>query len=109
MTEIVLAINEQDCTSDDGNTAEEFEAIAVTLLRAAEGVRNQEEGKLECFGPGGKALAWVPLHTCGPDCNEDALGDPPAIARFDSMREPDQSLRTLSLSIIEQYSRLSTQ
>jgi hypothetical protein len=36
MTEIVLAINEQDCTSDDGNTAGEFEAIAVTLLRAAE-------------------------------------------------------------------------
>src|ERR1700687_5061473 len=59
MTEIVLAINEQDCTSDDGNTAEEFEAIAVTLLRAAEAVRNQEEDKLECFGQDGKALAWL--------------------------------------------------
>lgn len=101
MTEIVLAINEQDCTSDDGNTAEEFEAIAVTLLRAAEAVRNQEEGKLECFGRDGKALAWV--H------NEDALADPQAIARFDSMREPNQSLRALSLSMIEQYCRLSTQ
>ena len=49
MTEIVLAINEQDCTSDGSNTAEEFEAVAVTLLRAAEALRNQEEGKLECF------------------------------------------------------------
>jgi hypothetical protein len=88
MTEIVLAINEQDCTSDGGNTAEEFEAIAVTLLRAAEALRNQEEGKLECFGHDGKPLAWVHLHTCGPDCNEDALADPPAIARFDSMRKP---------------------
>lgn len=66
MTEIVLAINEQDCSSDDGNTAEEFEAIAVTLLRAAAAIRNQEEGKLECFGHDGKALAWVHLHACGP-------------------------------------------
>jgi len=107
MTQIVLAINEQDCTPDDGNTAEEFEAIAVTLLRAAEAVRNQEEGKLECFGQDGKALAWVHLHTCSPDCNEDALADPPPIARFDSMREPNQSLRALSLSMIEQYCRLS--
>jgi hypothetical protein len=48
MTEIVLAINEQDCTSDGAaSTAEEFEAIAVTLLRAAEALRNREEGKLE--------------------------------------------------------------
>jgi len=107
MTQIVLAINEQDCTLNDGNTAEEFEAIAVTLLRAAEAVRNQEEGKLECFGQDGKALAWVRLHTCGPDCNEAALADPPPIARFDSMREHNQSLRALSLSMIEQYCRLS--
>ena len=109
MTEIVLAINEQDCTSSDGNTAEEFEAIAVTLLRAAEAIRNQEEGKLECFGHDGKALAWVHFHTCGPECSEDALADPPAIARFYSMRETNQSLRVLSSSMIDQYSRLSTQ
>jgi len=109
MTQLVLAINEQDCTPDDGNTAEEFEAIAVTLLRAAEALRNQEEGKLECFGEDGQALAWVHLHTCGPECNEDALADPPAIARFDSRSEPNQSLRALALSMIEQYRRLSTQ
>jgi hypothetical protein len=106
---LFLAINEQDCTPDDGNTAEEFEAIAVTLLRAAEALRNQEEGKLECFGQDGTPLAWVHLHTCGPYCNEDALADPPAIARFDSMSEPNQSLRALALSMIEQYRRLSTQ
>jgi hypothetical protein len=109
MTEISLAINEQDCTTSDGNTAEEFEAIAVTLLRAAEALRNHEEGKLECFGPDGKPLAWVHLHTCGPDCNDDALSHPPAIARFDSMRTPNQSLRALSSSMIEQYRCLSTQ
>lgn len=82
MTEIVVAINAQDCTGDDGNTAEEFEAIAATLLRAAEVLRNQ--GKLECFGHYSKA----------------ALGDPPAIARFDSMREPNQLMRESSLSML---------
>jgi hypothetical protein len=108
MTEISLAIYEQDCTSSDGNTAEEFEAIAVTFLRAAEALRNHEEGKLECFGSDGKPLAWIHLHTCGPDCTDDALSHPPAIARFESMRESSQSLRALSLSIIEQYRRRST-
>lgn len=109
MTEIVLAINGQDCTSGGGNTAEEFEAIAVTLLRAAEALRNQEEGKLECFGPDGKRLAWVHLHACSPDCTDDALSHPPTIARFDSVRTTSQSLRALSSSMIEQYRRLSTQ
>jgi len=109
MTEIVLAINEQDCTSDNDNTAEEFEAIAVTLLRAAEALRNQEEGKLECFGSDGKALAFIRLHFCDPTCDQDDLGDPPTIARFDSMLKPSQSLRELSLSMIEQYGRLSAQ
>ena len=108
MTEIVVAINGQDCTSGSGNTAEEFEAIAVTFLRAAEALRNHEEGKLECFGPDGERLAWVHLHTCSPDCNDDVLSQPPAIARFDSMRTSDQSLQALSTSMIEQYRRLST-
>lgn len=108
MTQIVLAINEQDCTSDDGNTAEEYEAIAVTLLRAAEAIRNHEEGKLECFGHDGKPLAWVHLHFCGPVCNERALDDPPTIARFDSVSQASQPLRALSLSMIEQYRRLSS-
>lgn len=108
MIQVVLAINEQDCTIGDGNTAEECEAIAVTLLRTAEAIRNQEEGTLECIGHDGKVRAWVHLHVCGPDCNEDALADPPAIARFDSMREPNESLRALSLLMIEQYRRLST-
>jgi hypothetical protein len=57
ITQIVLAINEHDCTRDDGNTAKKFEAIAVTLLRAAEAVRNQEKCKLESLGHNGKALA----------------------------------------------------
>jgi hypothetical protein len=36
MIQTLLAINGQDCMIGDGNTAEELEAIAVTLLRTAE-------------------------------------------------------------------------
>ena len=67
MTEIVVAINEQDCTSSDGNTAEEGEAIAVTFLRAAEALRNHEEGKMERLGlmanlrPGSICIPAVPI------------------------------------------------
>lgn len=39
----------------------------------------------ECFGHDGKRLPWVHLHTGGPDYNDDALADPPSIARFESM------------------------
>ena len=76
MTEIVLAINRQDCTSDGSNTAE-FDAVAVTPLHAAEALRNQEEGKLECLGCDGKALAYVHFHSCGSECSEEAMITPP--------------------------------
>ena len=109
MIQIVLAINQQDCTIGDGNTAEEYEAIAVTLLRAAEAIRNQEEGTLECTGQDGKVLAWVHLHVCGPTCDERRLYDPATIARFESVGETPQPLRALSLSIIEQYRRAANQ
>jgi hypothetical protein len=108
MTQTVLAINQEDCTIGEGNTAEEYEAIAVTLLRAAEAIRNKEEGKLECFARDGKALVWVHVHVCEPQCDERILNDPPAIARFDSMSQPSQPLRALSLSLIEEYRRLSS-
>ena len=38
-------------------TAEELEAIAVTLLRAAEVIRNREEGAIECVGGAFRATA----------------------------------------------------
>ena len=68
MRQTAVGINGQDCTSGDGNTAAELEAIAVTLLRAAEGVRNREEGILECVALDGHALAFVHLHDCGMTC-----------------------------------------
>lgn len=52
MIQTVLAINGCDCMIGDGNTPEELEAIAVTLLRAAEAIRNQEEDAIECVGNG---------------------------------------------------------
>jgi hypothetical protein len=38
MMQISLAINGHDCTTGDGNMPEEYEAIAVTLLRTAEAI-----------------------------------------------------------------------
>ena len=43
------------------------------------------------------------------ECSEEALANPPAIARFEFMPESDPSLRVLSLSMIEQYRWHSTQ
>jgi hypothetical protein len=54
MIQTALGINGNDCTSGDGNTAEEYEAIAVALLRAAEAIHNREEGRVECLGQDGK-------------------------------------------------------
>jgi hypothetical protein len=39
-------------------------------------IRNQDEGKLECFGKDAKPGAGH-LHTCGPECNEDVLAESP--------------------------------
>ena len=107
MMQSALAINGQDCTTGSGNTAEEYEAIAVTLLRAAEAIRNREEGRLECLGHNGKLLAWVHLHVCGPSCDEHTLDELPTIERFESVPEHRQSLRTVSLRTIEQYRRMA--
>ncbi len=45
--QVVLWINGGDCTLGNGNTAEELEAIAVGLLRAAQAVRKQDFGAIE--------------------------------------------------------------
>jgi hypothetical protein len=75
MIQISLAINGHDCTTGDGNTPEEYEAIAVTPLRAAEAIRNLEEGRVECLAKNGKVLASVLVHDCGPACDGDTLAD----------------------------------
>jgi len=54
MIQTVLSINGQDRMIGDGNTAEELKAIAVTLLRTAEAIRNREEGAIECIGRDGQ-------------------------------------------------------
>jgi len=80
MIQTAVGINGNDCTFGDGNTAEEYEAIAVALLRTAEAIRNGEEGRVECLGQDGKVLASVLIHHCGPACDEDALADAATIA-----------------------------
>jgi hypothetical protein len=109
MIQTAFGINGNDCTFGDGNTAEEYEAIAVALLRTAEAIRNREEGRVECLGKDGKVLASVLIHHCGPECDEDALADAVAIEEFTWVGNSGSSLRAVSRSMIEQYRRASRQ
>ena len=106
MIQTALAINGLDCTPDNGNTPEEYEAIAVTLLRTAEAIRNREAGRFECRGEGAKLLASVLVHECGPDCDGD-ITDVPTIERLACVHEHTVSLRAVSLSMIDEYRRAS--
>jgi hypothetical protein len=106
MIETSLVINGLDCTIGDGNTPEEYEAIAVMLLRAAEAIRNREAGRFECRGEGAKLLASVLVHECGPDCDGD-ITDVSTIERLACVNEHTPSLRARSHSLIDEYRRAS--
>lgn len=106
MIETVLGINGQDCTIGDGNIPEELEAIAVTLLRAAQAIRSQEEGTIECVGSSGQALAFVHVHHCGPTCNGGEV-DAPVIEHVACLAHRSDPLHAVSQSMIEQYCRMS--
>ncbi len=62
MIETALSINGQDCTTGPGNTPEEYEAIAATLLRLAQAVREQEHGTIQCLGLNGRILVSAIVH-----------------------------------------------
>jgi hypothetical protein len=109
MIQTAFGINGNDCTFGNGNTAEEYEAIAVALLRTAEAIRNGEEGRVECLGQDGKVLASVLIHHCGPACDEDALADAATIEEVTCVRGSGSSLRAISRSMIDQYRRASRQ
>lgn len=106
MIQTVLAINGCDCMIGDGNTPEELEAIAVTLLRAAEAIRNQEEGAIECVGNDGTALAFIHVHHCSPTCDIGDV-DVPTIEHLACVAGRSERLRTISRSMIDQYRRMS--
>ncbi len=107
MIQTALGISGNDCTFGNGNTAEEYEAIAVALLRTAEAMRNGEEGRVECLGQDGKVLASVLIHHCGPACDEDALADAATIEEVSCVRGSGSSLRAISRSMVDEYRRVS--
>lgn len=111
MTQTALGINGQDCTSGDGNTAAELEAIAVTLLRAAEGIRNREEGTIECVARDGHALAFVHLHDCDMTCELESShlegGDAPTLEKVICAQGDLDEFRVMTRSMIDQYRRMS--
>jgi hypothetical protein len=108
MIQTVLAINGQDCMIGDGNTAEELEAIAVTLLRAAEAIRNREEGAIECVGKDGQMLVYAHVHHCGPTCNFDG-SEVPTIEHLACLGRDSKPLHAISRSMIDEYRRMSVQ
>ena len=61
MIEVALAVNGQDCTGL-GNTAEEIEAIAATLLRVAQAVRERNHGQIRCLTDNGRTLVSAIVH-----------------------------------------------
>jgi hypothetical protein len=108
MIQTVLAINGQDCMIGDGNTAEELEAIAVTLLRTAEAIRNREEGAIECIRKDGQTLAYAHVYHCGPACNLEG-SDVPTIEHLACMAGDSKTLHAISHSMIDEYRRMSMQ
>jgi hypothetical protein len=107
MIQTVLAINGQDCTIACGNSPEEYEAIAITLLRTAEAIRNREEGQLECLGSDGNVLAYVRVHHCSPTCSDEALADVPTIERVGCADGSGESMRAISRAMIDEHRRAS--
>lgn len=108
-----LGINGQDCTLSNGNSASELEAIAITLLRAAEAIRNREEGTIECLAGDGHALAFIHLHDCDMSCalEESALeeSNTPALERLVCFTGDSSEFHALTHSAIDQYRRISAQ
>ena len=113
MLQTSLGINGQDCTLKDGNAATELEAIAITLLRAAEGIRNREEGTIECIGRDGHALALVHLHDCGMTCELERMtledADAPALERLVCLTGDSSELRAMAHAMIDRYRKISAQ
>src|SRR5258705_1117778 len=105
MIQTTLAINELDYTFGEGNTPEEYEAIAVTLLRAAQAIRNREEGRVQCLGKDGKLLASVFVHNCETTCYLEDGAEPPIIEELPCTSEKRDFVNAISQSMIDQYRR----
>ena len=106
MVQTAIWINNQDCTTGDGNSPEEYEAIAVMLLRAAQAVRNLEEGRLECLRERDESLLDITVHHCpGDPCPLELERIRPTIEKWRYLPEPPEPLRKLFESLIEEYRR----
>jgi hypothetical protein len=105
MIQTTLAINELDCTIGEGNTPDEYVAIAVTLLRAAQAIRNREEGRVQCLGADGRVLASVFVHSCDASCYLEDGKEPPIIEELPCTSDKRDFVNAISQSMIDQYRR----
>jgi hypothetical protein len=76
MIETALVVNGQDCTNGCGNTPEEYEAIAITLFRIAQAIRQREHGLIQCLKKDGGILVSVIVHNRELTSNEDDIEFP---------------------------------
>jgi hypothetical protein len=109
MIETALSVNGQDCTNGAGNSPEEYEAMAATLLRVAQAIREEDNGVIQCLSKDGRVLISAIIDNRKPIHNGTEL-EFPTIEQFRSLDEqPDLSisLRDLSRSIIDHYRKIN--
>jgi hypothetical protein len=109
MIETALSVNGQDCTNGAGNSTEEYEAMAATLLRVAQAIREQDNGIIQCLSKDGRVLVSAIVDNRKPVHN----GTEPEFPTIEQLRSLDEqrdlgiSFRDMSRSIIDHYRQMN--
>jgi hypothetical protein len=109
MIETAISVNGQDCTRGSGNTPEEYEAMAATLLRVAQAIREHDHGKIRCLTADGRVLLSAII------LNRDLLGNgsepefPPIEELHCAQESADRAVafRNVSRSMIDHFRQLN--
>jgi hypothetical protein len=110
MIEVALAVNGQDCTGL-GNTPEEIEAIAATLLRVAQAVREGNHGQIRCLTGDRRTLVSAIVHNRALTRN----GDEPEFPLIEELHctqgRPDRAaaFRNISRPVIDHFRQVSAE
>jgi hypothetical protein len=109
MIETAISVNGQDCTKGAGNTPEEYEAMAATLLRVAQAVREHDNGKIRCLTPDGRVLLSVIVLNRDLVCNGSEREFPPIEELHCVQESTDRAVafRNMSRSMIDHFRQLN--
>ena len=110
MIETALSVNGQDCSGVPGNTPEEFEAMAATMLRVAQAIREKANGTIKCLNRDGRALVSALLHNRSLAHNGGEL-DFPIIEELHCIDDPPDAaaFQTISESLIHHFRQVNTE